>query len=116
LALFVSFGGSTVLAGGDMEEKGWKNLLPNPAFVARLAEVNVYVASHHGRDNGLLRSPNGPSRLGLKGSPAPRSRDQSRALSSAAAAKGQANLCAASIENTPIATAEASWSQTNGRR
>jgi hypothetical protein len=78
--LFVSFGGSTVLAGGDMEEKGWKNLLPNPAFVARLAEVNVYVASHHGRDNGLLRSPNGPSRLGLKGSPAPRSRQPLRGL------------------------------------
>jgi hypothetical protein len=52
LALFVSFGGFTVLFGGDLEEKGWKNLFPNPAFVAGLAEVNVYVASHHGRDNG----------------------------------------------------------------
>jgi beta-lactamase superfamily II metal-dependent hydrolase len=52
LAVFVSFGGFTILFGGDMEEKGWKNLLRIPAFVARLAEVQVYVASHHGRDNG----------------------------------------------------------------
>ncbi len=52
LAVFVSFGGFTILFGGDMEEKGWKNLILNPAFVARLTEVNVYVASHHGRDNG----------------------------------------------------------------
>lgn len=52
LAVFVSFGGFTILLGGDMEEKGWNNLLRLPAFVARLPEVQVYVASHHGRDNG----------------------------------------------------------------
>ena len=52
LAVFVSFGGFTILFGGDMEEKGWKNLLRLPAFVARLPAVQVYVASHHGRDNG----------------------------------------------------------------
>ena len=52
LAVFVSFGGFTVLFGGDMECAGWERLLRNPDFVTRLTEVRVYVASHHGRDNG----------------------------------------------------------------
>lgn len=52
LAVFVSYGPFTILFGGDMEASGWKKLLQNPSFVARLPEVKVYVASHHGRDNG----------------------------------------------------------------
>jgi beta-lactamase superfamily II metal-dependent hydrolase len=53
LAVFVSFGPFTILFGGDMEKAGWERLLLNPWFVARLRDVNVYVASHHGRENGI---------------------------------------------------------------
>jgi beta-lactamase superfamily II metal-dependent hydrolase len=35
-----------------MEIAGWKNLLKDPAFVRAIGEVNVFVASHHGRENG----------------------------------------------------------------
>jgi beta-lactamase superfamily II metal-dependent hydrolase len=52
LAVFVSFGNFTMLFGGDMEEPAWNKLMMLPAFRSRLSEVNVYVASHHGRQNG----------------------------------------------------------------
>lgn len=52
LAVFVTYGRFTILFGGDMECAGWEKLLQNWRFVARLPEVKVYVASHHGRDNG----------------------------------------------------------------
>jgi hypothetical protein len=52
VAVFVNWGGFTMLLGGDMECAGWEQLLQNPLFVARLNEVKVYVASHHGRENG----------------------------------------------------------------
>ena len=52
LAVFVRFCEFTILFGGDLEKEGWLTLLRNPAFRTRLSEVKVYVASHHGRDNG----------------------------------------------------------------
>jgi beta-lactamase superfamily II metal-dependent hydrolase len=52
LAVFVSFGGFTILFGGDLERAGWRSLLRNPTFRAMLPRTNVYVASHHGRENG----------------------------------------------------------------
>jgi beta-lactamase superfamily II metal-dependent hydrolase len=52
LAVFVSFGNFTILFGGDLETAGWKRLLAMPDFRRRLHEVNVFVASHHGRENG----------------------------------------------------------------
>ncbi|GAA0732167.1 ComEC/Rec2 family competence protein [Sphingomonas japonica] len=52
LAAFVQFGGFTILFGGDLERAGWRQLLKNPTFRAKLATTNVYVASHHGRENG----------------------------------------------------------------
>ena len=52
VALFVRWGAFTILLGGDLECAGWERLLRMPDFVARLAEVRVYVASHHGRENG----------------------------------------------------------------
>lgn len=52
LAVFVTFGGVTILFGGDLETAGWRKLLLNPDFRRRLSEVKVFVASHHGRDNG----------------------------------------------------------------
>ncbi len=52
LAAFVQFGPFTILFGGDLERPGWRQLLKNPAFRAKLATTTVYVASHHGRENG----------------------------------------------------------------
>jgi beta-lactamase superfamily II metal-dependent hydrolase len=42
----------TICFPGDMERAGWENLLRNPDFVRAMGEVNVLVASHHGRANG----------------------------------------------------------------
>jgi beta-lactamase superfamily II metal-dependent hydrolase len=44
--------GLTICFPGDIEISGWKNLLRNPAFVQAIGEVNVLVASHHGRESG----------------------------------------------------------------
>lgn len=52
LVTFVHGPGYTVLFAGDMERAGWKMLLLNPAFRNELALVRIFVASHHGRDNG----------------------------------------------------------------
>jgi len=52
LAVFVRFGGFTILFGGDLERAGWRKLLALPAFCDLLPTTNVYVASHHGRENG----------------------------------------------------------------
>jgi len=52
LAAFVQFGPFTILFGGDLERPGWRQLLKNPSFRAKLATTTVYVASHHGRENG----------------------------------------------------------------
>ncbi len=52
LAAFVRFGPFTILFGGDLERAGWRQLLTLPGFRARLMSTNVYVASHHGRENG----------------------------------------------------------------
>ncbi|MBF4014829.1 hypothetical protein ISI02_24600 [Burkholderia pseudomallei] len=39
---------------GDMERRGWEHLLTTcPAFRPVVAGVNVLVAAHHGRDNGI---------------------------------------------------------------
>lgn len=45
--------GLTICFPGDMERAGWRNLLRNRnGFAQAIAEVNVFVASHHGRANG----------------------------------------------------------------
>ncbi|MDR3526905.1 MAG: hypothetical protein P4L57_06460 [Rhizomicrobium sp.] len=52
LAVFMSFGGFTILFGGDLEKEGWRKLLLIPGFRQKLTTTKIYVASHHGRDNG----------------------------------------------------------------
>jgi hypothetical protein len=52
LVVFVTCGQHKFIFPGDMESEGWRQLLRNPAFVAELHGVNVFVASHHGRENG----------------------------------------------------------------
>jgi len=45
--------GFAILFGGDLEEAGWERLLEVRHFRDRLHLVKVFVASHHGRENGL---------------------------------------------------------------
>jgi beta-lactamase superfamily II metal-dependent hydrolase len=52
LVTFVTCGQHKFIFPGDMEKEGWRQLLRNPAFVVELRGVNVFVASHHGRENG----------------------------------------------------------------
>jgi beta-lactamase superfamily II metal-dependent hydrolase len=49
---FVTFDGFKIIFPGDLEAAGWRALLRNPIFCAQLAVVNVFVASHHGRESG----------------------------------------------------------------
>jgi hypothetical protein len=43
---------TTILLPGDLEKEGWKALLRNQDFARRLSDVDIFIASHHGRDNG----------------------------------------------------------------
>jgi len=53
LATFVNFGHERILYGGDLEEKGWLELLKNENFKEYLAKTTILIASHHGRDSGF---------------------------------------------------------------
>jgi beta-lactamase superfamily II metal-dependent hydrolase len=53
LVLIIEYGPFKMLFSGDMEIKGWRNLLRAlPSFRQELIGVNVFVASHHGRESG----------------------------------------------------------------
>jgi beta-lactamase superfamily II metal-dependent hydrolase len=52
LVVIIKAHGLTICFPGDMEVAGWRNLLRKPDFVEAIGEVNVFVASHHGRENG----------------------------------------------------------------
>jgi hypothetical protein len=52
LVTFVHGPAYSVLFAGDLERKGWVNLLANPAFRRELGMVRIFVASHHGRESG----------------------------------------------------------------
>ncbi len=53
MVTFVHYQGIHIVFPGDLEEPGWKALLPIPSFQNHLKRVNLYVASHHGRQSGL---------------------------------------------------------------
>ena len=49
----LDIGDDTFLIPGDMEKEGWQTLLASsPKLRSRLKDVNIYIASHHGRFNG----------------------------------------------------------------
>lgn len=52
LAVFISCGVHRIIFPGDMEKSGWRALLQNPGFLQQLKGVTIFVASHHGRENG----------------------------------------------------------------
>lgn len=52
LVTFLTVRGTTILLPGDVERTGWLQLLHNPYFANRIATVDIFIASHHGRENG----------------------------------------------------------------
>lgn len=51
--VFIEHHGSIICISGDLEEKGWETLFEKqPGIKNWLAKTNIFVASHHGRDNG----------------------------------------------------------------
>lgn len=51
--LFIEYGNHTIVHAGDLEEKGWQKLLESQYFIKRLKKTTVFIASHHGRENGF---------------------------------------------------------------
>ena len=52
LLTFVDVGHVSFVLGGDLERPGWLKLLERPHVQGLLRRVNVFVASHHGRESG----------------------------------------------------------------
>ena len=52
LVAFMHYDGMGIIFPGDLEKAGWNELLSLPSFQNHLRRVTVFVASHHGRENG----------------------------------------------------------------
>jgi len=51
--VFISYGGSKICICGDLEDSpSWEKMLLKPEVQAHLRQTNVFVASHHGHENG----------------------------------------------------------------
>ena len=55
LLVFLKMGSLSVVMPGDLEHKGWVELLKNHRVRYLLDGVTVFVASHHGRQNGYCK-------------------------------------------------------------
>ena len=55
LLTFLDVGDVSFALGGDLEQDGWLRLLQNSSVRSLLGRVDVFVASHHGRQNGYCR-------------------------------------------------------------
>lgn len=49
---FIHCGGIRIAFGGDLTSQGWGDFLGNSVFVRYLQATNIFVASHHGREDG----------------------------------------------------------------
>jgi len=52
LVTFLDYDGLGIIIPGDLEKDGWLALLKNQSFCDKLSNVGIFVASHHGRENG----------------------------------------------------------------
>ena len=52
IVTIIKYYGVKILLPGDNEGASWKELLENPEFKNAIKNVNVFVASHHGRESG----------------------------------------------------------------
>jgi len=55
LAYFLHYRNIHILFPGDLESPGWTELVKRDDFRKELATVNIFVASHHGRENGYCK-------------------------------------------------------------
>ena len=55
LVTFLRCNAATLIIPGDLEKAGWERLLENAAFRAELPGVNIFIASHHGREDGYCQ-------------------------------------------------------------
>lgn len=53
LVVFIRYGAFSILFPGDLEKAGWRALLQRPDFRQQLTNLDILVASHHGRENGF---------------------------------------------------------------
>jgi hypothetical protein len=52
MVVFVHGPTYSIVFPGDIEKRGWTQLLSQPNFRADLERVNIFVAAHHGRESG----------------------------------------------------------------
>jgi beta-lactamase superfamily II metal-dependent hydrolase len=52
IVTFIDYAGWVILLPGDLEKSGWLKHLESESFRGLLARTDIFVASHHGRDNG----------------------------------------------------------------
>jgi beta-lactamase superfamily II metal-dependent hydrolase len=52
LVSFIHYDGVGIIFPGDIEKKGWEELLKQERFRDNLRRTHFFVASHHGRENG----------------------------------------------------------------
>jgi beta-lactamase superfamily II metal-dependent hydrolase len=52
LVLIFEYAGFKMIFPGDLERAGWRKLLEDSQFAQDLVGVDIFVASHHGRDSG----------------------------------------------------------------
>lgn len=50
--VFVEYLGTTFCVSGDLEEAGWELMLQKQDFQDWLSKTDVFIAAHHGRENG----------------------------------------------------------------
>jgi beta-lactamase superfamily II metal-dependent hydrolase len=53
LVVFLNYAGFQIIFPGDLEKAGWRALLQRYDFQRELARTTIFVASHHGRENGF---------------------------------------------------------------
>ena len=56
LVTFLECNSLKFIIPGDLEKSGWERLLDDTAFRAELSGVNIFIASHHGRESGYCRA------------------------------------------------------------
>ena len=56
LVTFIHCDNFVIVFPGDLEKSGWQELLKNVSFRINLEKVNIFVASHHGRESGYYES------------------------------------------------------------
>ncbi|MGD8781337.1 MAG: hypothetical protein PVH88_20530 [Ignavibacteria bacterium] len=49
---FIEYNDFSIVYPGDLEKAGWEKLLEDTSFQNKLKDVDIFVASHHGRENG----------------------------------------------------------------